>query len=87
MEPQELREMLREQPFQPFRLVMSDGSGHDIRHPDLLWVGLLTAYVGLTGEPGQTYFERSIRVDLRHIMQVVPLGPLPPVPQANGAAS
>ncbi len=87
MAPQELRDLLREQPFRPFRIVMSDGSGHDIRHPDLLWVGLLTAYVGLTGEGGQTFFERSIRVDLRHITQTVPLEPLAPPPSTNGAAS
>src|SRR5207249_4891820 len=36
MTPQELRDTLRRQPFEPFRLVMTDGAGYDIRHPDLL---------------------------------------------------
>ena len=84
MAPTELRGLVREQPFQPFRLVMSDGSSYDIRHPDLLWVGLQTAYVGLTGEAGQTFFERSVRLDLRHVTQAVPLASA--VPPSDGAA-
>lgn len=73
MVAQELRDTLRQQPFEPFRLVLSDGHSYDIRHPDLLWVGLSTAYVGLTGQPGQTFFERSVKVDLNHVVRVVPL--------------
>ena len=73
MTPEELRDNLQQQPFEPFRLVMSDGEGYDIRHPDLLWVGLRTAYVGLTGQPGQTLFERAVKVDLLHIVRTVPL--------------
>jgi hypothetical protein len=52
---------------------MTDGDGYDIRHPDLLWVGQGTAYVGLTGQPGQTFFERAVKVDLLHIVRTVPL--------------
>lgn len=48
MMPQELRDALRQQPFEPFRLVMSDGVGFEIRRPDLLWVGQWSAMVGLT---------------------------------------
>ena len=60
MAPEGLRESLRQQPFEPFRLVMTDGEAYDIRHPDLLWVGRRSAYVGLTGQPGQTLFERAV---------------------------
>lgn len=77
MAPEELREVIKQQPFEPFRIVMTDGMGFDIRHPDLLWVGRKTAMVGLTGDPGQTYFERAVRVDLLHIVRVEPLQPLP----------
>ena len=73
MAPTELRDSLTQQPFEPFRLVMSDGATHDIRHPDLLWVGQRAAYVGLTGQAGSTVFERSVKVDLLHVTQVVPL--------------
>jgi len=73
MAPTELRESLTKQPFEPFRLMMSDGTSHEIRHPDLLWVGHRTAYVGLTGESGSTFFERSVKVDLTHVTQVLPI--------------
>ena len=34
--PEELREAIRQQPFEPFRVVLADGVGYDIRHPDLM---------------------------------------------------
>jgi hypothetical protein len=73
MAPQELRDALRQQPFEPFRLLMTDGTGFEIRHPDLLWVGQRTAMIGLTGQPGQTFYERSIKVDLLHVIRLEPL--------------
>jgi hypothetical protein len=73
MAPHELRDTLRQQPFQPFRLVMTDGTGFEIRHPDLLWVGQFSAMVGLTGEPGQTYYERAVRVGLDYVIRSEPL--------------
>jgi hypothetical protein len=85
MAPEELRGLLREQPFQPFRIMMTDGTHHDIRHPDLLWVGARTAYVGLTGDPGQTFFERSVRIGLLHVTQAIPISSShQPPPEANG---
>lgn len=86
MSPDELRDSLRQQPFEPFRIVLTDGSNYDVRHPDLLWVGQRSAYVGLTGQPGQTYFERSVKLDLLHITQIVPLD-APAPPAQNGPAS
>jgi hypothetical protein len=78
MAPEELRDSLRQQPFEPFRLVLTDGAHFDIRHPDLLWVGRRSAYVGLTGQPGQTLFERAVKVDLLHISRLEPLEPASP---------
>ncbi len=73
MSAEELRDSLRQSPFEPFRIMLSDGAGYDVRHPDLLWVGQRAAYVGLTGQPGQTFFERAVKVDLLHVTQIVPL--------------
>lgn len=83
MVPEELRDILRQQPFEPFRLVMADGEDYDIRHPDLLWVGQRTAMVGLTGEPGKTFYERAVKVDLAHVVRLEPLASLRQPPQ-NG---
>ena len=73
MTPQELRETLRHQPFEPFRLVMTDGTGYEVRHPDLLWIGQWSAMVGLTGKPGETFYERAVKVDLNHVIRLEPL--------------
>jgi len=86
MSPEELREPLRRTPFEPFRLVMTDGTGFDIRHPDLLWVGKRSAMVGLTGDPAQTFYERSVKVDLLHVIRLEPLESVPPS-STNGPPS
>ncbi len=85
MAPDELRASLKQQPFEPFRVMLSDGSSYEVRHPDLLWVGQRAAYVGLTGDPGQTYFERSVKLDLLHITQIIPLSAS--APPKNGASA
>ena len=86
MTPEELADSLKQKPFEPFRLFVSDGATYDIRRPDLLWVGQWTCYVGLTGKQGQTFFERSVKVDLDHVTRVEPLEALKS-PPANGPAS
>jgi hypothetical protein len=73
MAPEELRDTLKQQPFEPFRLVMTDGASYEIRHPDLLWVGRRSAMVGLTGQPGQTFYERAVKVDLLHVIRIEPV--------------
>jgi hypothetical protein len=86
MTAEELRDILRRQPFEPFRLVMTDGAAFDIRHPDLLWIGKRSAMVGLTGEPGQTFYERAVQVDLRHVIRLEPREAKNPNVPPNGSA-
>ena len=38
MSPDGIRRLLRQQPFKPFRLVMSSGKEYEIRHPEMAWV-------------------------------------------------
>lgn len=73
MAPEELRGTLQQQPFEPFRIVLTHGMDYEIRHADLLWVGKRTAYVGLTGQPGHTFFERSVKIDLLHEIRTEPI--------------
>ena len=35
MSPDGIRKLLRQQPFKPFRLVMSSGKEYEIRHPEM----------------------------------------------------
>ena len=58
MAPEELRDVLRHQPFEPFRLVMTDGEAYEIRHPDLalpstrkllpVWVSITSMHLSAT---------------------------------------
>ncbi|HEV8062365.1 MAG TPA: hypothetical protein VGP68_20975 [Gemmataceae bacterium] len=73
MAPEEIRDALRQQPFEPFRLVLTDGAAYEIPHPDLLLLGRRTAVIGLTGQPGQTFYERTVKVDLLHVVRIEPL--------------
>ena len=84
MSPTELRDSLRQKPFEPFRLVMSDGQGYDIRHPDLLMIGAGTAVVGLVSDENSTFYERSVKIDLLHVTRLEPLEGASPPASNNG---
>jgi hypothetical protein len=40
MEPEELYDLLHEEPFKPFRIVLSDGRRFHIRYPRINMVGV-----------------------------------------------
>jgi hypothetical protein len=73
MSPHDLRTVARHRPFQPFRLFVSDGSSYDVRHPELLMLGLRSVVVGLTADPNQDMYERFATVDLVHVTRIEPL--------------
>jgi hypothetical protein len=81
MRPNDLHEWLRNRPFQPFRLVLSNGTVYEVRHPDLVLVGRSTLTIGTPAPefPEPTY-DRLVTVALVHINQIEPLpAVVPPV--------
>jgi hypothetical protein len=74
----ELRDAARRQPFEPFRLVLTTGATYDIRHPDLLMVGRRSAIIGITEDGQGTAYDRTIKVDLLHVVGIEELPALPP---------
>lgn len=42
-----IRELLSETPFRPFRVYLSDGSHHDVPHPEFAWVFGSSIFIGL----------------------------------------
>ncbi|HEV3409517.1 MAG TPA: hypothetical protein VG095_04440 [Chthoniobacterales bacterium] len=44
--PARVRERLNERPFRPFRLHLSDGSHHDVPHPEFAWVAGTRLFIG-----------------------------------------
>jgi hypothetical protein len=80
----ELREIARKQPFEPFRIVLSTGDVFDIRHPDLIMVGRRSAVLGITNQEEATVYDRTYQVDLRHIVGIQNLPQPSPPEKGNG---
>ncbi len=59
--PARIRQRLDDRPFRPFRLFLSDGSHHDVPHPEFAWVWGNRVFVGLaSGNGGPDMKELSI---------------------------
>jgi hypothetical protein len=66
MAPVELFRKIAARPFEPFRIVLSEGSGHDVTHPELITVGIRTTVLSTLGE-------KDLRIDNLHVTQLQPL--------------
>jgi hypothetical protein len=69
----ELQKRLRKQPFQPFRIVLSSGESHEVRHPEmalLLKGGIEVAEADAKGEPPEV----AAWCSLLHITAIEPIG-------------
>lgn len=47
MTTQTFRDLLRRQPFEPFRLIMSSGETYEVNHPEMAWVAGTDILVGI----------------------------------------
>ncbi len=72
MTPEKIQEHLRRQPFQPFRVFLSDGSKHDVRHPEM---ALLTRREIIIAVPqnAEQLPERTVICDLLHVTRIEPI--------------
>jgi len=73
MRPDDLRALLRRQPFQPLRLHLTNGTLFEIRHPDMASVGRSTMTLSLPPEHG---VEREAVIALLHIIWVENIVPV-----------
>jgi len=84
MSPKALLERVRQRPFKPFRLIVTEGASYEVRHPELLVVGHREVFIGLPALQTDELFDTSVLVDLLHVVRLEPL----PVPgSAQGAAA
>ena len=75
MPPEDMKKRLRKQPFEPFRIYLSDGAFYDVRHPELVMLGHRSLVLGLTSTPEDTFYERTLDVDLLHIVRMEKVPP------------
>ena len=66
------RDLLRQQPFRPFRVVMSSGEAYEVRHPEMAWVTHNDIFVGVNLAEGGLPVEARI-CPLLHVATVEPL--------------
>ena len=79
--PQDVRDRLRQRPFQPLRIVTTTGVTYDVYHPDLVFVGRRFIEVGIPAPEEPTFFDQVTRVALVHVTE---LRDLPSVIPTNG---
>jgi hypothetical protein len=65
--PTAIKERLKRQPFQPFRLVTSSGENYEVRHPELVFVGTTELMVGNPSKDDPTIYDRASHVALMHV--------------------
>jgi hypothetical protein len=72
MTVQTFRDLLRRQPFRPFRLVTSSGQTYDVRHPEMAMLTRTDMLVGVDVEDDGVPAEFKI-CSLLHVTAVEPL--------------
>jgi len=72
----DIRTKIRQQPFKPFRLYVSDGSLYEIRHRDLILVTTLMVVVGLHANENETIPDRTVDIDLAHVVKMEYIEPV-----------
>lgn len=77
---------VRQKPFRPFRLIVSEGGAYDVRHPDWIIVSRDAATIGVAADPAQDYSDSTVMIDLLHVVRLEPLEAAAPAPggQSNG---
>jgi hypothetical protein len=73
MSHQDLLSFIRQRPFVPFRLVTTDGTSYEIRHPEMLMPGKRIAIVGIPDDPAIPAFDRTVTVSLLHVQRLEPM--------------
>lgn len=73
MSPNDILTFTRKKPFEPFRLLVTDGTTYDIRHPEFYMVLQTSVIVGVPGNPQTKIPESAEWIDARHIVKLIPL--------------
>ena len=69
----DLLKRIKQRPFFPFRLVLTEGTSYEVRHPEQIMVARDSAVIGLPSQPEQDFFETTVLVDLFHVVRLEPM--------------
>ncbi|HEV3339888.1 MAG TPA: hypothetical protein VG125_06015 [Pirellulales bacterium] len=73
MTVQTFRDLLTRRPFQPFRLVMSSGQAHEVRHPEMAFLTRSDILIGV-GDAGDGIPAEFRICSLLHVATIEPIG-------------
>jgi hypothetical protein len=74
MRQSDVLEHTRRQPFEPFRIILSDGRAYDVRHPDMCIAAPSSLYVGVDEPAAGGEAAKVDHVSLFHVVRFEPLG-------------
>jgi hypothetical protein len=69
MRREQLESALRESPFRPFRVILTNGHVHEIRHPEFFMLMSGSAIVGHP-DPAGAGADRYTVIDLSHVAEI-----------------
>ncbi len=74
MAPRDIYNKVHHEPFEPFRLVTTDGKSFEVKHPEFCIVGLRKTIVFVPEENDPAFVDYQIDIDNLHIVRFEPLG-------------
>jgi hypothetical protein len=87
MRPDDVRDKLKLQPFQPFRIRLSNGAIYNVVHPDMILVGRSTIVIGTPAPDLPSGVYDTVTVSLLHVAEFLPMTSSPTPPGTNGPAA
>jgi hypothetical protein len=79
---EDIQARLRQRPFVPLRIRVSEGLQYDIFHPDLVLVGRRDLTIGFPGSENPAIYDQVTRVALVHVVALEDLAA--PASAGNG---
>ncbi|MBI2927514.1 MAG: hypothetical protein HYY24_17600 [Verrucomicrobia bacterium] len=67
---QQIRERLGARPFKPFRVCLSDGTTHDVPHPEFAWVFGNRIFLGIPSETADPNEAAVKQLSILHVTRV-----------------
>ncbi len=84
MQDDDFLSALSKRPFEPFRIQVSDGTSYDVRHPELVMVGIGSVAIGVPpAGVAKPVYQRIETVSLMHVVKLLPLA-APTAAPGNG---
>jgi hypothetical protein len=72
MTPETVQNHVLRQPFQPFRVCLSDGTTYEVRQPEMVLVMQREVVIALP-KPGEQFPRHHVYCDLLHITRIEPI--------------